>query len=397
MSERARVLVLFSDTGGGHRSAAEAIAEALELQYPGRYRIDTVDALREYAPAPLDRLTEWYPYMVRVPQAWGAGFRLSDGPRRARVMKAAAWPYVRRAVRRLLRERPAEIVVSVHPLLTTPVIQAMGRRAATAFVTVVTDLVSTHALWYDRRVRLCLVPTEAARRRAVRYGVNPERVRVVGLPVSQRFCGPPADAARVRRSLGWPLDRPMVMLVGGGEGMGPLAETAHALARRGGEFGLAVIAGRNERLRAELQALAWPLPAFIYGFERRIPEMMQAATLLVTKAGPGTISEALNAGLPMVLYSRLPGQEDGNVRYVVEKGVGVWAPGPERTAAAVSRWLAQPEALADAARRCREAARPGAARAVADCINELLMNPGGESQGTRSEVGDDVAEHVPHP
>ena len=372
MSDPARILVLFSDTGGGHRSAAEAIAEAFELQFPGRYRIDTVDALREYAPAPINRFTAWYPYMVRLPQAWGAGFRLSDGPRRARVMTAAAWPYVRRSARRILRERPAEMVVSVHPLLTTPVIQAMGRRAAAAFVTVVTDLVSTHALWYDRRVRLCLVPTEAARRRAVRYGMNPARVRVVGLPVGERFCGPREDPVLLRRELGWPLDRPMVMLVGGGEGMGPLAETAHAIARGGGDFGLAVIAGRNKRLRAELEAVAWPIPTFIYGFERRIPEMMQAATLLVTKAGPGTISEALNAGLPMVLYSRLPGQEDGNVRYVVEKGVGVWAPGPDGTAAAVQGWLGQPQALSQAATRCREAARPRAARAVAECIDALL-------------------------
>ncbi len=400
MSDPARILVLFSDTGGGHRSAAEAIAEAFELFYPGRFSLELVDALREYAPAPINRFSAWYPFMMRMPQAWGAGFRLSDGPRRARVMTAAAWPYVRRAARRILRERPAEAVISVHPLLTTPVIQAMGRRASTAFVTVVTDLVSTHALWYDRRARLCLVPTEAARRRAVCNGMDPERVQVVGLPVGQRFCGPPADRMALRRALGWPLDRPMVMLVGGGEGMGPLAETAQAIARCGGDFGLAVIAGRNERLRAELQAAAWPIPAFIYGFERRIPEMMQAATLLVTKAGPGTISEALNAGLPMVLCSRLPGQEEGNVRYVIEKGVGVWAPGADRTAAAVARWLRQPQALSESAVRCRQAARPGAARAVAECIHALL-SPGqglqtGRTLGDRSEVGDDVAEHVPH-
>src|SRR4030065_543924 len=100
--------------------------------------------------------------------------------------------------------------------------------------------------------------------------------------------------------------------------------------------------------------------------------MMQAATPLVTKAGPGTISEALNAGLPMVLYSRLPGQEDGNVRYVVEKGVGVWARAPGGAAPAAQGWLGQPQALSQAATRCREAARPRAARAVAECIDALL-------------------------
>src|SRR5512139_575445 len=117
MSDPARVLLLFSDTGGGHRSAAEAIVEALDYNYPGGFQVDLVDGLRDYAPTPINRFTTWYPYMVRLPEAWGAGFRLSDGARRARVLTAAAWPYVRRSARRILRERPAQVVVSVHPLL----------------------------------------------------------------------------------------------------------------------------------------------------------------------------------------------------------------------------------------------------------------------------------------
>jgi 1,2-diacylglycerol 3-beta-galactosyltransferase len=398
MADQATILLLFSDTGGGHRSAAEAVAEAFQLEFPGRYRIDLVDGLRDYAPAPINRFTAWYPYMVRFPRAWGAGFRLSDGPRQARVMTSAAWPYVRRSARRILRERPAQAVVSVHPLLTTPVIQALGRQPAAPFVTVVTDLVSTHALWYDRRARLCLVPTAEAGRRALRCGMRPDRVRVIGLPVSERFARPGLAALEARRELGWPLDRPMVLLVGGGEGMGPLAETARAIGQRAGGYGLALIAGRNERLRAEMAALDWPIPTFVYGFERRIPEMMRAASLLVTKAGPGTISEALIAGLPMVLYSRLPGQEEGNVRYVVEQEVGVWAPGAAKTAAAVHHWLERPEALEQAARRCREVARPDAARAAVRTIDRLLTRAVGSREdcvGDGSEVGDDVAEHVP--
>jgi 1,2-diacylglycerol 3-beta-galactosyltransferase len=100
--------------------------------------------------------------------------------------------------------------------------------------------------------------------------------------------------------------------------------------------------------------------------------MMQAATLLVTKAGPGTIAEALNAGLPMVLYSRVPGQEDGNVAYVVTEGVGIWAPGPGRTAAAVGEWLERPEELQKAVEVARSVARPGAADEVAGIIDEFL-------------------------
>jgi len=159
--------------------------------------------------------------------------------------------------------------------------------------------------------------------------------------------------------------------------MGPVYETARAIARQSEKFGLALVAGRNQRLKARLEAATWEVPTFVYGFVTDMPELMQAASLLVTKAGPGTITEALNAGLPMVLYSHLPGQEEGNVDYVVEKGVGVWAPGPESAAAAVGRWLRRPEDIEKAAAVCEEIARPAAARHIAELIVGNLDSPSG--------------------
>jgi 1,2-diacylglycerol 3-beta-galactosyltransferase len=381
--ERARVLILFSDTGGGHRSAAEAITEALELRFPGRYTTVMVDAFKDYAPRPLNRAPQAYPGMARHPYAWGFSYRISNGHSRARMLTGATWPYVRRAAQRLVWEHPADVVVSVHPLFIAPVIKALGRPRP-PFLTVVTDLVSTHALWYHRLADQCLVPTDWARRRGLACGLDPSRVRVVGLPVAQRFCQPAGDRQALRAALGWPADLPMVLIVGGMEGMGPLGETAQAIAAGGGDFGISVIAGRNERLRQRLEAMEWPVPTFVYGFERRMPEMMQAASILVTKAGPGTITEAVNAGLPMVLYSRVPGQEDGNVAYVFEEGVGLWAPGAERTASAVRDWLAHPEVIARAAASCRRIARPGAALEIADIIGAAA------SQGVSVHDGEAV-------
>lgn len=380
MPEPARVLLLFSDTGGGHRSAAEAIIEALQQRHPARCRLEMVDVIKRYAPRPFNQLPAAYPHMVRAPHAWRLGFRMTDGRQRARALTVASWPYVRAAARRLVREQQADLVVSVHPLLVAPILAAY-RRPRPPFVTVVTDLVSTHALWYHPAVDLCLLPTEAARQRALRYGMPPEQLRVVGLPVGARFCAPPGDPHILRSDLGWPLDRPMALVVGGGEGMGPLYEIACALDALGGRFGLAVIAGRNERLRRRLEAYTWQVPTFIYGFERRMPEMMRAATLLVTKAGPGTITEALNAGLPMVLFSRLPGQEDGNVDYVVSRGAAQWAPGPRRAVRAVKHWLDHPQELLEAAAACRRLARPEAAADVADHIIACLTpaSPAGEA------------------
>jgi 1,2-diacylglycerol 3-beta-galactosyltransferase len=361
-----KVLFLFSDTGGGHRSATEAIIQALDQAYGASVEAHMVDVFKEYAPRPLDRMPDLYPDMVRYPQLWGLGYKLSDGPQAA-FLDRAFWPYVRRAIKRLVKEQVADCIVSVHPLFNAAIIRATGKERP-PFITVVTDLVTAHSFWYHPKVDLCIVPTAQAAERALENGLSEEKVQVIGLPVAREFCEPIGDRSQLRDDLGWPQDRPIVVLVGGGEGMGPLEETARRVSDLGLDLSLAIITGRNTDLKARLESRKWPQPTFIYGFERRMPTMMRAASLLVTKAGPGTITEALNAGLPMVLYSHLPGQETGNIDYVVEAGVGLWAPGPQKTAEAVQWWLTNDDALNKARRACQEIANPRAAEEIAHKI-----------------------------
>jgi 1,2-diacylglycerol 3-beta-galactosyltransferase len=112
------------------------------------------------------------------------------------------------------------------------------------------------------------------------------------------------------------------------------------------------------------------MPTFIHGFVREMPDFMRAADILLTKAGPGTVTEALNAGLPMILYSRLPGQEDGNVAFVVAEGAGVWAPKPREIVNVLQDWIEHPEKRLEAAENCRRVAHPNAARDIAHILAE---------------------------
>lgn len=370
-SDSRHILFLFSDTGGGHRSAAEAIIEALHLEYGKRVTTELLDFIKDYAPRPLNQMPAWYPYMVRVPDLWGVNYQLSDGWRRTRAVLNVAYPYTRWSLKRMTQQHPADLIVSVHPLATSQILRALGKPRP-LFATVVTDLVTTHAFWYEPEVDLCIVPTEGARQRALKYRVPEAKIRVVGLPVADRFCQPAQDRQALRQELGWPENQPMVLLVGGGDGMGPLGKTAEAIAAARLPVGMAVVTGRNKKLKESLEARSWPLYAKIYGFVRNMPDMMQAANILVTKAGPGTICEALNAGLPMILYSRLPGQEDGNISYVVEEGAGVWAPDPEQIVAVLRTWLEQPEKLAQASANCQRIARPQAARQIACLLGKMV-------------------------
>jgi 1,2-diacylglycerol 3-beta-galactosyltransferase len=372
-----KVLLLFSDSGGGHRSAAEALIEAWEADYPGRVKAEMVDFIRDYVPFPLNRAGSAYPSMVRNFGSLYAGvFHASDTPERVHAILRTLYPSTRRAIQRMLAQHPADVIVSVHPLANHIVNWSMSATGlARPYVTVVTDLLTAHAAWYYARVRRIIVPTPDALARGVEYGVPPERLAVRGLPVARKFCG--AAAARpkgaVRAALGLlPVHR-TVLLVGGGEGMGPVYEMARAIdaALAGGGMlaQLVVVAGRNTALRDQLQAANWRLPVHVEGFVKNMPEWMAAADVLVTKAGPGSIVEGLISGLPLILMSKVHGQEDGNVDYVVRERVGAWEPVPELAARRLADWLqADNPALADMGTRARAIAHANAASEIAGDI-----------------------------
>lgn len=122
-----------------------------------------------------------------------------------------------------------------------------------------------------------------------------------------------------------------------------------------------------------LQVLRELLPVRIAGYVDDMPLWMAAADLLVTKAGPGTIAEALACGLPLVLSSFVPGQETGNVYYVEENGFGVYCPDPQQIAAVAADWLEPGNTVLPAMRaRARDLARPQAALEIAQALSELL-------------------------
>jgi len=369
--EQPHVLFLFSDTGGGHRSAAEAIIEAINLDFPDRISTEMVDFFKEYAPPPFDLAPKLYPPMAKVPDVWEFGYRLSDGPQRKRIFYNVMWPYLRRPISRLLNDHPFDLLVTVHPVPVFPVSRAL-EPGFPPFITVVTDMVSTHAWWYDRRSDLVLVPTEIARQRGLAYGIHPDQIRVVGLPVAQRFCLPVGDRRLIRTRLGWPQDLPVILLIGGGDGMGPLGKVARAISDSNLDAALIVVTGRDQKLKAQLEAEEWSMPTFIYGFVHEMPDFMRCADILLTKAGPGTISEAFIAGLPMILYSRMPGQEDGNVSYAVTEGAGVWAPEPTHIIEVLRNWLDHPDEREKVAINCRRLAKPNASHLVARAIVDQL-------------------------
>ena len=370
--KKPHILFLFADTGGGHRSAAEAIIEAINLEYPDQFTVEMVDFFKDYAPIPLNLAGPTYPAMSKMTIMWEWMFKGSDDPETMRLVYAALWPYIRLPLYRLIKNHPCDMFVAVHPLVNIPMLRGLKRKKISLpYLIVVTDLVSTHAAWFTNEASLVVVPTQQAATRAELVGLKKNKLKVVGLPVADRFCQPIGDRRTLRAGLGWADDKPVVLLVGGGEGMGPLDKVAIEVDKANLPCTLVVVTGKNKRMKKRLDSHQWNIPTHIYAFVSEMQKFMRAADILITKAGPSTISEGFISGLPIILYHRVPGQEEGNVSYVVDEGAGVWAPEVEEIVTILTEWITHPEKRQKVAEISSRLARPAASREIARLIAKL--------------------------
>ena len=374
---RSRILILMSATGGGHRASAQALQAAFAARYPGRFQVEIVDLWTDYTPWPINRIPRTYsPIVARALWFWKLLWLVFENGRALSAVLRLAYLLCRNELRKVLQDYRPHLIISVHPLMQHIFLRLLEQEGTPIpFVTVVTDLASFHHGWFHARAERCYVASEAAADAARRHGLHARQVRLLGLPARPAFAGALPDKETARARLGLADTGFTALLLGGGEGMGPVAAIARAVARRlaaaGTDAQLVVICGRNERLRQALQRADWPIPVQACGFVDNVQEWMAASDCVITKAGPGTIAEALICGLPILLSGFIPGQEEGNVSYVVENGVGAYRDSPDGIAATVSDW-ASGNQLAQMVARARQLARPRAAYDIVDEIVELL-------------------------
>ncbi len=372
-----RVLFLISDTGGGHRAAANAIAAALdEIHEPVAFehRIDDVATQFRF---PLTQLGNAYSAALKyAPAVYGALYHATNGRRRYEMLVRLSDPLYRKSLVALYTSYRPDAIVSVHPLLNEPALRARedaGMRSI-PFITVITDLGRVHESWLTKEADAIVVPAREVYDRALSRDVLPERLRLIGHPIHPKFDDVEGTKAEIRERLGLPADATIVLLMAGGEGGGKLYDTAVALAKAALPVHLVVVCGRNEAMRKRLieAAHSLPTPLLAMGFTDRVPELFRAADLLVTKAGPGAIAEADAAELPLVVYDYIPGQEFGNVEFVRGNDLGeVALRGPSDVVAAVRGLLADPQRLAAIRVHQRAVAPVRSARRIAHLIAEM--------------------------
>ncbi|XP_030468738.1 monogalactosyldiacylglycerol synthase, chloroplastic isoform X2 [Syzygium oleosum] len=378
-----KVLILMSDTGGGHRASAEAIKAAFHEEFGDDYQVFVTDLWSDHTPWPFNQLPRSYNFLVKHGPLWKMTYYAS-APRIIHQSNfAATSTFIAREVAKGLMKYQPDVIISVHPLMQhvpLRILRAKGLLKKIVFTTVITDLSTCHPTWFHKLVTRCYCPSAEVAKRALKAGLQPSQIKVYGLPVRPSFVKPVRPKEELRRELGMDEDLPAVLLMGGGEGMGPIEATARALGDALYDEDLMkpigqilVICGRNKKLANRLLSIDWKTPVQVKGFVTKMEECMGACDCIITKAGPGTIAEATIRGLPIILNDYIAGQEVGNVPYVVENGFGKFSKSPKEIANIVAEWFGpKADELKAMSRNALKLARPDAVFKIVHDLHELV-------------------------
>ena len=377
MSQAPNILFAISDTGGGHRAGAAAIDAAL-AQLSGeateRHIVDLLTSTRlplvKDAPDLYGQLsTRWLPMFDLM-------FQVTDGPRRVDALTQFVYLSAHRNIVRVLEETRPKLVVSVHPLVNRLIGNARATyRLSFRFVTVVTDLVSLHSSWADPGAELCIVPTEEAYQLLLRRGFPASKLIRTGFPVHPKFAAYPGTRADARAALGVSGEPFTVLVTSGGVGSGQLRDLVLMLDQAYPAVQLLVVTGKNAALRAELQGLGLRPSIHIYGFVENMEELMAASDIIITKAGPGTLMEALVMRRPVIVTEAVGMQERGNIDFVLNHELGAFCPTPDRIVPAIAE-LMDPATYAGTVARLADAVpRDGAAQIAQIILEQLELAP----------------------
>src|SRR5215207_4212996 len=326
-----KILIISSDTGGGHRSAAAAIVAGVQKFFLGRsYAVRVVRAIEE-SHSVTEKLVGIYNWVLRHRQHWmkylfWAVNRFRPETREFFYTRTVGY------VKDLFERWCPHVVVSVHPLTQHGIARLLKELKLAdkiPLVTVVTDpCYGFWKGWACDAVTLYLVASEEARRQLIDYGVAPERIKISGLPVHPKFAYPGEEAAQAaRRALGLDPEKFTVFVNAGWIGGGNIPQIFRELVRGELDVQAIFLAGKNEDLRAvaETIALDAPFPVKVIGYSDEIEKLMSAANVMISKLGGLTTFEAFACRVPIIadmITEPMP-QEAGTADLITRRGAGV--------------------------------------------------------------------------
>jgi len=370
-----RILVLSASVGAGHLRAAQAVELALREVVP-QATVKNLDVL-ELTNAAFRRLygQAYLDLVNRAPHVLGYFYDMLDRPsssgkNRGDSLRLAVEKLNLKSFLRFLQEEPWDLVINTH-FLPAEIIAHLRKedKLSVPQVTATTDF-ETHRLWVNQPCDRYFTATEEGALYLNSWGVPAADIFPTGIPIHPVF-SEPKDRAICLAKHGLLGDRPIILQLAGGFGVGPIEKLYRSLLDVEMPLEVVAITARNEKARGQLEAVEVPLRhhAKVLGFTQDIDELMAVADLVVSKPGGLTTSETLARGAAMVIVNPIPGQESRNSDFLLENSAAIKVNNLATLAYKVTNVLRDPEQLARLKANARRLGRP---RAAFDVVERSL-------------------------
>jgi len=331
------ILILTAGYGEGHNSAARGIRDGLRKIAPHDVHVELHDLFADTYGIVNDWVRTLYMGMIkRTPRVWGVIYRWLDRQTDFVGDFRIFFP-LKSYLRRLLARLQPDVIVSVYPAYPHILDEMFSRggKPQSKRVVVVTDSISVNAMWYQCSADYFLLPNEVSADVLLQAGVPAEKVKTLGFPVSPVFAQPGEPRPEPSDENG----RRVLYIINAANGSAP--ELVRRLAQLP-DIQLTVTVGRNAGLKVSVEKIRRTVTQEFetVAWSDELPRLLRANHLVISKAGGATVQEAMCAGCPIIVNHVIPGQEEGNARYIMETKSGTVALTHDAVMAAVQNVFA---------------------------------------------------------
>lgn len=323
------LLLVSVSAGAGHGQAAEAIRKTAAKRYP-ELTVAHIDMMDYVGRAVKKAVVESYELMAtQFPELWRFMYKKTDRPQTSRLVRGGSKLLNRGAAGRFLEyiaaQKPDQILCT-HFLPAHALLEAPAKHQLQAPISILMTDYDKHDLLTTPGLNHYFVATEKMQWKMQRAGIPAARITVSGIPVDPVFYEA-KDPAALKDTYLIPKDKPVFLILSGGQGLAKLDAIVTTLFVSPRPIHIIAIAGNNQKLLEKLEQLQPPAHITLtsVGWTDQMDEYMRLADVIITKPGGMSTTECLTLGKPMILISPIPGQEEHNAEYILERGGGVIA------------------------------------------------------------------------
>ncbi|WP_196592682.1 MGDG synthase family glycosyltransferase [Pectinatus sottacetonis] len=368
------VLIITASIGSGHNKAAAAVSNELKAKYP-EINVNIVDFMSPETAYLNDLLKEIYLKMLDfVPTLYKFLYNFTAGRLKGSSVQVLLAHFMKRNMTSIVKKYQPDIIICTHPFPCAAASYLKEKQKInTRLFTIITDF-CLHQIWIYKNVDMYFVAHEKMREELNERGINNDHIAVTGIPINKCF-SEVYDKKALLKKFELKNNMPIILIMGGGLGLGGVKYALEALETLTMPIQILVVAGANVSLWSEVNNYLIHSRHLIrvWGYSHTINELMSVSSLLISKPGALTISEAMAMELPMILHAPIPGPEAQNAAYLSDNGAAISIQKPEYLSETVKNLLTDKERLMWMKKKAQCIKKPHAAADIVNIISNSFM------------------------